>query len=173
MVKYRFHGQNIDEPLSAKHNTPQWKTSLVGKLNRKTKGQVFIEEIEGRSLQAAYAWRVVDAYYSQEDSLVTIFRAYGLKGEYLPIATIGVHYNGIPHHIEGGFKYRPAHGNEYYVPVDNQFVTPNSGGYVAQVLDLAYPSEGLAFGMYKYGRQHQCLVISFRLFELEEGYPGG
>lgn len=166
-----FYGVNIDTPLSLVHNTGQWDASLIGRLNQETEGQIYIRELQGRALGAEYAWRVVAAQWSQEDSIMTYFRAYGLDGRFLPEAAFGVNYASVPDQIGGGFAYRPEFGNRYYVPMLNSFPTPNVGGYTVQVLDLNYPSEGLAFGMHKQGNQHKALIVSFRLFRLMPGYP--
>lgn len=170
-ANYNFYGINIATPLSLAHNTDFWNNSVIGRLNTQTNGQIFIREIQGAGQTAEYGWRVVDAYFSQEDSLITYFRAYDTEGTFLPQATFGVNYSTVPSRIDGGFVYPPEFGNQYYVPVQNNFATPNTGGYTVQVLDLNYPSEGLSFGMFKQGDQHQNLVVSFRLFKLETGYP--
>jgi len=171
-LKYRFYGTNINTPLSIYHNTPDWDNSVIGKLNAKTEGQVFIREIPQASRTAEYGWRVVDAYYSQEDVTMSYFRAFSLEGDFLGQAVFGVHYDTVPNKINAGqFKYRPEFGDSYYIPVQNNMNTPNTGGYNVQVLDLDYPSESLAYGMYKQGQQHQNLIISFRLCKLGAGYP--
>lgn len=176
MSNYNFYGLNIYTPLSLAHNTPEWGRSVIGGLTQETDGKVWIDEIPFEHHSAAYGWRVVDAFWSQEDSTVTYFRAFGLNGEPLPQATFGVNWGGAPHRISGGFKYRPKFGSEYYVPVESKFTTPNEGGYVVQVLDRNWPSEGLAFGLQKARRtggktHHSCLVVTFRLFHLFDGYP--
>jgi hypothetical protein len=133
---------------------------------------VYVEQIHWQHLQSAkFGWRVVDAYWSDEDSTVTYFRAFDLDGNLLPEATFGVNYGSVTARIHGGFRYRPRYGNQYYIPVTNKFVTPNAGGYTVEVLDLLNPSEGMAFGMSMAGKQHRCLVVSFRLFALGDGYP--
>lgn len=164
--KLHFYGVNIEEPQSRHLDKPTWQKSVIGKLHKKTGGNIFIREIPYRSLHAKYGWKITDAYFSHEDSIMTYFRAYGLDGKLVPEATFGIHWDSMPHKIRGGFKYRPAFGNEYYLPVGPGFPTPNSGGYTVQVLDRDSPSEGLGFGMYKYGKQHQALIVIFRLFEL-------
>jgi hypothetical protein len=167
-----FYGVNIDTPLSLAHNTPGWGQSVIGTLTQETEGSVFIEEIPQQYQQGAeYGWRVVDAYWSPEDSTITYFRAFDVYGESLPHAVFGVNWGGAPHRIGGGFKYRPQYGNEYYIPIEAKFTTPNAGGYTAQVLDRNWPSEGLAFGMQKTKKHHSCLVVSFRLFAFGENYP--
>ena len=171
MTEYNFYGVNIDTPLSLAHNRPEWDNSIIGQLSAKTKQQVYIREIPAQSRNAEYGWRVVDAYFSQEDITMTYFRAYGLDREFLPQAAFGVNWSSVPSRISGMFKFQPEFGSNYYVPAQNDFHTPNTGGYTVQVLDLNYPSEGLSFGMFKQGDQHQCLIISFRLFKLEPGYP--
>lgn len=171
MPNYRFYGVNIDTPLSLAHNTSDWSGSTVGQLNAKTGGQIFIREIPQFSRNAEYGWRVVDAFFSDEDTTITYFRAFDLEGELLPQATFGVNYSSVPSTIQGGFKFQPEFGNRYYVPAQNNIHTPNPGGYTVQVLDLEYPSEGLAFGLFKQGQQHQALIVSFRLFRLGSGYP--
>lgn len=171
MSNYNFYGVNLDTPLSLSHNTTAWDNSVIGRLNAKTEGQVFIREIPVASRSAAYGWRVVDAYFSDEDVTMTYFRAFGLNGEPLPHATFGVHWDSVSKYISGGFAFEPEFGNRYYVPAQNNMHTPNTGGYTVQVLDLDYPSEGMNFGLYKQGLQHQTLIISFRLFQLHSGYP--
>jgi hypothetical protein len=171
MADYRFYGVNINTPLSLANNTSQWPNSVVGQLNAKTKGQVFVREIPPFSRNAEYGWRVVDAFFSDEDVTITYFRAYDLDGRFLPQATFGVNYGSVPNTVSGGFKFQPEFGNRYYVPAQNNMHTPNTGGYTVQVLDLEYPSEGMAFGLFKQGAQHQALIISFRLFKLGSGYP--
>lgn len=168
---YRFYGVNIEQPLSVVNNTTLWNAAILGQLYKTTEGQVYVREVPQNSRNAEYCWRVVDAAWSQEDDVVTYFRAYDLDGNFLPEATFGVNYASVPSRIEGGFTYQPEFGNRYYVPAQNNFVTPNYGGYTVQVLDLAYPSEGMAFGMHMNGDQHQNLLISFRLFKLKKGYP--
>lgn len=164
-VQYRFYKVDIDTPLSLAHNMPQFSDSVIGRLNKKSRGSIYIDEILGRSLDAEFGWRVVDAYYSQEDSLITYFRAHGLNGEYI-LPSFGIHFDNMPHRIGGPFKFKPKHGNSYYVPVESKFPTTDTGGYSVQVLCLNYPSETLNFGMNVHGKQHQNLVVTFRLFAL-------
>jgi hypothetical protein len=171
MTKYKFYGVDIETPLSLAHNKPEWNSSIIGRLNAQTDGEVYIREIPAASRNAEYGWRVVDAYFSQEDSTMTYFRAFGEDGTFLPEASFGVNYGSVPQRIGGGFKFQPEFGNQYYIPAQNDFHTPNTGGYTVQVLSLDYPSEGLSFGMFKQGAQHQCLIVSFRLFKLGPGYP--
>jgi len=171
MSQYSFYGVNTDTPLSLANNTPQWNNSVIGQLNAQTNGQIYIREIPAASRSAEYGWRVVDAFFSSEDVTITYFRAYGIDGENLPYTTFGVNWSSVPARIGGGFKYPPEFGNQYYVPAQNNIHTPNTGGYTVQVLDTSYPSEGMAFGLYKQGNLHQALIISFRLFKLGQGYP--
>ena len=168
---HSFYGVNIDSPLSLANNTSQWDNSIIGRLYAQTNAQIFIREIPQFSRNAEYGWRVVDAWFSQEDSIITYFRAYDMNGVYLPQATFGVNWSSVPDTISGGFKFQPEFGNRYYVPVMNNLATPNTGGYTVQVLDKNYPSEGLGFGLYKQGDKHQALIVSFRLFQLGQGYP--
>ncbi len=174
-MDYNFYGVNIETPLSLALNSNDWDTSVIGRLSTKTQDEgntaIYIREIPDNSQSAEYGWRIVDAYFSQEDSLITYFKAYDLDGTFLPQAAFGVNYSSVPQRISGRFAYKPEFGNRYYVPVQNNFVTQSTGGYAVQVLDLNYPSEALAFGMFKQGAQHQNLVISFRLFKLGTGYP--
>ncbi len=170
-MEYHFYGLNIDTPLSSHDGTTQWEDSVMGQLASKTNEQIYLRELSYQNKNSILAWRIADAHFSTEDSLMTYFRAYSLDGTFLPQAVFGVNYGTVPSRIKGGFKYPPEFGNEYYIPVQNNFTTPNTGGYTVSVLDLDYPSEGLSFGMYKQGAQHQCLVISFRLFKIGENYP--
>lgn len=170
MTTYRFYGVNIDTPLSLAHNTDKFPVSKIGQLNAKTE-HIYIREIPNQHHEADFGWRVVDAFFSDEDSTITYFRAYGVDGEFLPQATFGVNYSTVPQTIRGRLRFQPEFGNRYYVPVQNSMHTPNTGGYTVQVLDMEYPSEGLAFGLFKQGKQHQALIVSFRLFNLEPGYP--
>jgi hypothetical protein len=149
----------------------EWDRSTIGHLSKRTERAVYIRELLPEMQTAEFCWRVVDARFLEEDGIITYFKAYGLDGEFLPGAQFGIHWDELPHSISGGFAYRPEFGNHYYVPIVNSFVTHSTGGYTAQVLDMDYPSEGLNFGMFKQGKMHQCLVVSFRLFELGEGYP--
>jgi hypothetical protein len=171
MSNYDFYGVNNTTPMSLAHNTDEWTASTIGRLTGETDGAVYVEEIPYQHLGAAYGWRLVDAFWSDEDSTVTYFRAYDIDGNLLPEATFGVNYADVPGRLMGGFKYRPRFNREYYIPVGANFVTPNEGGYVVEVLDLLNPSEGLAFGMSMKGKQHRCLVVSFRLFALGDDYP--
>ena len=101
---------------------------------------------------------------------MTRFRAYGMHREHLPFATFGVNFGGCGE-IGGGFRYLPWHGNQYYIPVNNEFMTPSTSGYWVEVLDTEYPSEAMKFGLSKAGG-HRCLVISFRLMPFNaELYP--
>ena len=162
---YRFYSNDIDIPLSDEFE--DWDSSRAKKLNDLTDGQVYVHTLEGRQLDAEYAWKVVEAEYLQEDGLISYFRAYDEAGHFIPEATFGVHYNTNPHRISTSkFKYPPKLGNQFYVPIQNNFVTYNTGGYTVQVLNLDYPSEGLSFGMFKQGDLHQALLVSFRLFKL-------
>ncbi len=165
-----FYGVNIDTPLSLALGTSgqTWATSTLGRLNAMTEGSVYLQEITHKDAQ--YGWRVVDAYFSEEDGIITYFRAFDLDGTFLPQAAFGVNWVTVPGRIGGRFDYRPIHNNQYYVPIQNNFATPETGGYMVEVLDRKWPSEGLAFGLYKQ-RDHQALVISFRLFELGDNYP--
>lgn len=171
MSNFDFFNLHIDTPLSlALGSTPlEWDNSILGTLGKLTKEQVYLHELP-YSLDASFAWRVVDAYFSEEDGIITYFRAFNIDGTALPQAAFGVNYGSVPHKIGGRFNYKPEFGNEYYVPIANNFATPNTGGYTVQVLDRSWPSEGLSFGLYK-ARDHQALVISFRLFPLGSGYP--
>lgn len=173
MHKIRFYGHSIDTPLGVVLNSPAWAGSTLDRLNEESKGQVYLKAIFPQYRTAAYCWRVVNAQWSQEDSVVTRFFAYDLDGNALPAATFGVAYGGLDSMIAGGFKYPPENGNRYYIPADNQIVTPNDGGYTVVVLDLENPSEGMAFGMHKGGAQHKTLNISFRLFPMTKDYPNG
>jgi hypothetical protein len=173
MSNYDFYGVNIVTPLSGAHGTQAqtWDASLAGRLANETDGQVHVVEIPFQHLGAAHGWRVVDAFWSDEDGIMTSFRCYDLEGNMLPEATFGVNYGSVPNQLMGGFKYRPHYNREYFIPVANNFATPNTGGYTVQVLDLLNPSEGMAFGLSMDGKRHRALVISFRLFELGDGYP--
>ena len=167
-----FYGTHIDRPLSLDHNTADWPNSEIAQLHQKTKGAIFIREVPVENLDAEYCWRVVNVRFSQEDTIMTYFKAYDLDGEFQAAATFGVYYDNIDHIINAAsFKYVPEFGANYYVPVENKFATPNSGGYTVQVLDITYPSEGLGFGLYKQGAKHSALEVSFRLFKMEKEYP--
>ncbi len=175
MANYSFYGVNLGTPLSLALGTggATWNNSILGQLGGQTNGQVYLREIPASSRSAEYAWRVVDAVYSSEDDVMTYFRAYDADGNFLAQAAFGVNYGSVPSSIGGGFKYQPEFGNRYYVPAQNNFMTPNTGGYTAQVLDLMWPSEGLAFGMFKQGNQHANLRISFQLMPMNQNgsYP--
>jgi hypothetical protein len=163
---YNFYNLNIDTPMSNQLGRG-WDGSQLQKLHSTTDGQIYMHELEGRALDAEYAWKLVDAYFSSEDSTITYFRAYGLNGEHLTTASFGVNWNDVGNGINTtDFKYKPKYGNSYYVPVENKFHTPNTGGYFVQVLSLDCPSEGLSFGMFKQGDKHESLVVSFRLMKI-------
>ena len=167
-----FYGVHIAEPLSLVHNTSEWEYSTIGLLNRKTEGAIFIREVPKRHLKAPYCWRVVDVKLSQEDTIMTYFRAYDLDGEFQAGARFGVHFDNYENSINShAFKYEPEFGWRYYVPVENKFATPSASGYTVQVLDISYPSEGLGFGLYKQGEKHSALEVAFRLFKVGENYP--
>lgn len=170
-MRYKFYNQETDKPLSTVLDTPFWGNSILGRLNKKTNGAVYVHKLTDRQLTAEYAWRIVGAEMQTEDNLTTYFKVYGVNGEYLPNAVFGVHWDKMTARISGGFEYPLKWGNHYYVPLENSLVTPESGGYTVQVLDLDYPSEGFSFGVYKQEGLHQCLVISFRLFPLGDRYP--
>lgn len=164
-MKHRFYGLRTDKPLSAVHGTEEWESSVIGRLNQLSKGQIFIREIPRASLGAEYGWRVVDARLSQEDGLMSRFTAYDLEGDLLPQAVFGIHWDEMNHRIGGGFSYRPEFGNSYYIPAAG-FLTSQTGGYTVQVLDLDWPSEGLAFGHLQSGNAHHAVIVAFRLFKL-------
>lgn len=164
----------IDTPLSTYLNTKEWDDSPLGQLAKETDEAVYLQELDYRNQSAPYAWRVVYAVWSPEDTTMTRFRAYGLNGEHLPFANFGVHYDNMPsdrQHIRGRFDYRPPFGNQYLWLTENNFLTANTSGYKAQVLDPKYPSEVMAFGLGMHGQQHRSLIIGFRLFPLGPGYP--
>jgi hypothetical protein len=177
MSQPNFYGLNISQPLSAAigSSAADWELSTLGQLNR-ANNLVYLQEIPFHHRAAQFAWRVVDAYWSAEDGIITYFRAYDFDGRYLPDAAFGVTWRTkgeFPHKLSGGgFKYQPPQGNKYYHPIQNNFPTPNTGGYTVQVLDRNWPSEGLAFGIRKGSvTAHQALVITFRLLALGPGYP--
>ncbi len=165
-MKHRFYGLRVDKPLSAAHGTERWDTSIIGKLTRLSKEQIYIREISRFNREAKYGWKVVDARLSQEDGLISRFQAYDLQGEMLPEAVFGIHWDEMKHRIGGRFNYQPEFGNSYYIPAAG-FVTSQPGGYTVSVLDLDWPSEGLSFGIYQQGERHQASIVAFRLFELE------
>ena len=162
-----FYGIDIDTPLSKYLNSHDYGTSPLAALAEGSN----LEELryhprwpEIQAKRPGFVWRVVGAYYSQEDTTVTRFRAYGMHREELPYASFGVNHGDVTSQIDlSKFEYHPWNGNRYYVPIDNQIDTPNSGGYFFEVLDTEYPSEGMKFGMRKGGNKHECLVISFSL----------
>ncbi len=170
-MQHKFYNQEIDKPLSTVLDTPFWGNSILGRLNKETDGAVYVHRLTDRQLVAEYAWRVVGAELQTEDNQTTYFKAYGLDGKFLPGAVFGVHWDKMQARISGGFEYPLKFGNSYFIPVENSLPTFQSSGYTVQVMDLDYPSEGLSFGVYKQAGPHQCLVISFRLFELGERYP--
>lgn len=170
-----FFGVDIAEPLSK--SLSKWDGSKLAELHKLSGGTVYLHSLLDHEhfiqvSQAPFAWRVVDAYYSVEDTTMTRFRAFGYDGTPLPFATFGVVHGGMQVSIKpGGMKY-PAWENDYYIPVDGQIHTPNSGGYTVEVLDRNFPSERFSFGMHKAGEQHKALVISFRLFPFDAtAYP--
>ena len=166
-----FYGTDISIPLSSHHNKPNWDNTTLGKLHAKTKKAVYLEEIPTAQLKAGLGWRVVDAWFTDEDTMMSYFRAYDLQGNHLPYATFGVDWDGCNHRISGGFSYPPPTNNIYVTP-SNSFPTFEVGGYTVRVLDRAFPSEALAFGLYKQGKQHQNLIISFKLFHIDANkYP--
>lgn len=172
----KFYGVNIDQPLSRYLGTSgsDWANSPLGRLAEGSYLMDLRDHPRWDQIQAApLAWRVVDVAYSTENTTMTRFRAYGPDGEHLPHATFGVNFGGCSQ-IAGGFYYQPWHGNKYTIPLDNQIMVPETGGYAVTVLDLENPSEGFAFGMLKGGsQQHSCLVISFRLLPFNAAeYPG-
>lgn len=162
-----FFGVEIDTPLY-KSLGADWATSQLAKLNE-INSQIFLHKIEDHPRyeqlkDAPFIWRVVDARFSVEDTTMTRFRAFGYDGIPMAYATFGVIHGGMLVSIKpNGLKY-PSWGDRYYIPVDNQIHTPNTGGYTVEVLDRNFPSEQFSFGMHKSGAQHQSLVISFRLF---------
>ncbi len=170
-MQHRFYNQVINKPLSTVLDTPFWGNSILGRLNKKTDGAVYVHRLTDRQLVAEYAWRVVGAELQNEDNQTTYFKAYGLDGKFLPGAVFGVHWDKMQARISGGFQYPLKFGNSYFIPVENSLPTFQSSGYTVQVMDLDYPSEGFSFGVYKQDGPHRCLVISFRLFELRDRYP--
>ena len=168
----KFYGINIDTPLSTHHNQPSWQSSTIGQLNQQTEGQVYIREIPRENRQAQFGWRITDAYFVQEDNLLSHFQAFDLAGELVPVARFGINYSTVPHKINSGlFQYPPEFKANYYTPIQPQFPTFEPGGYTVQVMDLVWPSEGLSFGTFKQGDSHQAIYVAFRLFELGVGYP--
>lgn len=168
-----FYNQNIDIPLSQYLNTDEFDNSPLGELAEGSS----LEELRyhphwARIKTAEKAWRVVGAWYPDEDNTITRFQAFGENGEHLSAARFGVNYDEAGRISLKGFKYTPWHGDRYYVPIDNRIHTPNTGGYWVEVLDTEYPSEAMKFGMNKSGKQHKCLVINFRLMSLDgDSYP--
>jgi hypothetical protein len=167
-----FYQLNIDTPLSlALGSSGQvWQNSTLGKLNHLSNGNTHLREILHLHRHAGLAWRVVDAYYLEEDGILSYFKAFSEDGFPMPQAKFGVSWGSVPYRIAGRFTFTPEFGNNYYVPVANNFPTPNTGGYTVQVLDMDWPSEGLSFGLYTQ-RDHQALEITFRLLPLGPDYP--
>ncbi len=125
---YQFYGVNIDTPMSDEANET-WETSRSKALHDKTGKAVYIQYLEGNELNAEYAWKIVDAYYSDENSIMSYFHAYSVDGEYIPNAVFGVSFDSF----EGGistskFEYEPKGGSKYYVPISG-FPTQDTGGY--------------------------------------------
>jgi hypothetical protein len=145
-AQIRFYGVNIEVPLSLAHNTTSWNNSVIGQLNAKTEGEVYIREIPQQSRNAAYGWRVVDAVFSDEDSTMTYFKAYDTDGDMLPQAIFGINYTSVPSQIGGGFNYPPEFGNRYYIPAQNNFHTPNTGGMWFRYLIWNTPVKGWRLG---------------------------
>jgi hypothetical protein len=140
----------------------KWDNSPLDKLHKINEG-IYLDPC---SHNADKIWRVVDAYFTNEDSTITYFRAYGESGEHLPYTEFGVNFHPLPRSAviqDGLFKYRPKFGRDYLIPVENKFVTPATGGYSVCVLDKEHPSDTFFFGMDKSGSRHSCLIISFRL----------
>lgn len=178
-MKYNFYGLDLDKPLGADVLADRGvENSRLGKLRESSgkddDGEYNVDVVEvahGYRSSADFCWRVVDAFYSPEDSTMTYFRAYGMNDEHLSGASFGVWFSSCKFRTNGHFRYKPLRGSQYYMPVINNFFTPNSGGYEVQVLDTKYPSETLKFGMNVSGKQHQSLIVSFKLFELKDNYP--
>lgn len=179
-----MYGVRIEKALSQYHNTPGWENSPMGKLAKETgdpdgsgrNAKVWLEEIQGKNLEAAWAYKVVDAYWGDEDSQMTTFVCYDAGGKPIMDASFGVTYESVPNRIvTGGFAFKPAADNRYYVPIAG-FPTHNDGGYAVCVLDDEFPSESLHFGFglegdpLKQGR-HKTLTIRFRLMSLGTNYP--
>lgn len=163
-----FFGVNTDTPLYKHLDSPDWASSPLAKLNQDN-NQIYLHKIEDHPQffqvkDAPFIWRVVDAYWSVEDTTMTRFRAYSYDGNHLSFAAFGVNFNNMQVSIKpSGMKY-PTWSNDYYLPVENQIHTRETGGYTVEVLDRSFPSERFSFGMHKSGNQHKALVISFRLF---------
>jgi len=105
-----FYGLSIDTPLSIALNAPEWENSRLGLLGKKTQKAVYIQELEGREVDAQFSWRVVDAHFSTEDSQMTYLRAFDLGGHCIPQASFGINWGTNPHRISGGFDYKPRYG---------------------------------------------------------------
>lgn len=165
---YQFYNTDISYPLTAANNLPGWEYSTLGQLYEASGKRIFAHELEGDARYADYAWRIVGAELSPEDSLMTMFHAYGLDGQYLAGARFGI-AGGHKYQIAGGFKYPSKHGNRLFVPRKNEIVTVG-GGQAVQVLDELNPSESLNF-CFIGAEYHQCLDISFALMKIGPGYP--
>ena len=163
---HKFHGLKIDKPMSEQLRNQDFDKTQLGQLKLASDGNIKLIELPHDYRQADYVWKVVNVQFSTEDTTMTRFRAFGLDGKMLPEAVFGIWYGSLKAELSGYFDYPLAHGTQYYVPVDNRFMTVNEGGYEVQVLDTQYPSEALKFGLVKSGDKHECLVIDFRLFEL-------
>jgi hypothetical protein len=167
-----FYQLNIDTPLSLALGSPvfNWEGSILGQLGKLSENSTHLREIPFNNRRARLAWRVVDAYYLEEDGILSYFKAFSENGSPMPHAAFGVNWGSVPYRIAGRFMFRPEFNNQYYVPTANNFPTPEAGGYTVQVLDMDWPSEGLSFGLYKQ-RDHQALMITFRLLPLGPDYP--
>lgn len=167
-----FYGVRIDWPLSAANNRVDWDNSRLGELYRETREQVYVMEYHGGWSKPKLMWRPTSFEWIEEDNIMTYFRAFDENGVFRAEADFGVAWDGNTRQIQGGFKYPLEYGNRYYVPVNNNFATPNTGGYKVTVLDRDNPSETIAFGAKLGGPfTHQAAVITFRLFPVGDDYP--
>lgn len=154
-------------PLTRYNNTDAWADSPVGRLNAKTNGAIWVEEPK---ILTSKIWRVTDMWYMDENSPITRFHVYGEKEEHLGNAYIGVTWDGCTDSMQRYVRY--ASSRYMHVVLGNEFPTPNTAGYSAEVLNDHYASERAHFGMFKQGEKHENLMIVFRLFPVNPAlYP--
>lgn len=171
MPKVNFYGVNLGAPWNQQLGSMDWGNTELGKLNS-VNSEVYLEPLSrSQSVGAEYAWQVVGAYWSVEDTTMTRFRAYNIDGSFVGQAIYGVSWVGATNTVKPGGLHWYPNASSYYIPVDNQINTPNTGGYEVCVLEYNHPSETMHFGMDKHDEQHRTLIINFQLLPIAEEYP--
>ena len=86
----KFYGLNIDKPMSKQLLVGSSRDTELSKLKDMSDGAIDIKPIPHAYRNASYIWRVVNINISQEDAVMTRFRAFDIEGRLRTEAAFGI-----------------------------------------------------------------------------------